>query len=72
MLPEAPLRHLGRGLLALLAFRAAAVRFLLLSFVLIGIPLLILLMAAYFLVLIFGRAVVFYFIGDRASPRCCG
>jgi hypothetical protein len=68
MLPEAPLRHLGRGLLALLLFLLLLLGFLLLSFVLIGIPLLIVLMAAYFLLLIFGRAAVFYFIGERA---CC-
>ena len=68
MLPEAPLRHLGRGLLALLLFVLLLFAFLLLSFILIGIPLLILLMAAYFLVLIFGRAAVFYFIGERAVP----
>lgn len=67
MLPKAPLRHLGRGLLALLLFLLLLLAFLLLSFILIGIPLLIMLMAAYFLVLIFGRAAVFYFIGDRAS-----
>lgn len=69
MLPEAPLRHLGRGLLALLLFVLLLFAFLLLSFILIGIPLLILLMAAYFLVLIFGRAAVFYFIGERAVRR---
>jgi len=67
MLPEAPLRHLGRGLLALLLFVLLLFAFLLLSFILIGIPLLIMLLAAYFLVLIFGRAAVFYFIGERAG-----
>jgi hypothetical protein len=67
MLAEAPLRHLGRGLLTLLAFLLLLLLFLLLSFVLIGIPLLIVLMAAYFLLLIFGRATVFYFLGDRIS-----
>jgi hypothetical protein len=66
MLPEAPWRHLGRGLLALLLFVLLLFAFLLLSFILIGIPLLIMLMAAYFLVLIFGRAAVFYYIGERA------
>jgi hypothetical protein len=66
MLPKAPWRHLGRGLLALLAFLLLLLAFLLLSFILIGIPLLIMLMAAYFLVLIFGRAAVFYSIGDQA------
>jgi hypothetical protein len=64
MLGEAPLRHMLRGLLTQLAFVLLLVVFLVLSFVLIGIPLLIVLLAAYFLLLIFGRAAVFYFIGD--------
>ncbi len=67
MLPRQPWRHLGRGLAALLTFLLLLLAFLLLSFVLIGIPLLIVLMAAYFLVLIFGRAAVFYFLGERAG-----
>jgi len=66
MLPRQPWRHLGRGVAALLIFLLLLLAFLLLSFVLIGIPLLIVLMAAYFLLLIFGRAAVFYFIGERA------
>jgi hypothetical protein len=66
-LAEAPLRHLLRGLLVLLAFLLLLLAFLLLSLVLIGIPLLIVLLAAYFLLLIFGRAAVFYFIGERIS-----
>ena len=65
-IPAAPLRHVGRGLLAMLFFLLLLFAFLLLSFVLIGIPLLIVLMAAYFLALILGRAAVFYFLGDRA------
>lgn len=66
MLPRAPLRHLGRGLAALLLFLVLLLAFLLLSFLLIGIPLLIVLLAAYFLGLIFGRAAVFHFVGERA------
>jgi hypothetical protein len=66
MLPRAPLRHLGRGLAALLLFLVLLLAFLLLSFLLIGIPLLIVLLAAYFLALIFGRAAVFHFVGERA------
>jgi len=66
MLPRQPWRHLGRGALTVLVFLLLLLAFLLLSFVLIGIPLLIVLMAAYFLLLIFGRAVVFHFIGERA------
>jgi hypothetical protein len=67
MLGQAPLRHIGRGLLALLLFVLLLLACLLLSFVLIGIPLLVVLMAAFFLLLIFGRAAVFYAVGDRAS-----
>jgi hypothetical protein len=66
-LAEAPLAHLWRGVLTLLAFLLLLFVFLLLSFVLIGIPLLIVLMATYFLLLVFGRAAVFYFIGERIS-----
>lgn len=39
----------------------------LLSFVLIGIPILFFLILAYFTVYIFGRTVVFYFIGDKIA-----
>ncbi|MDD8011907.1 MAG: hypothetical protein PHX05_00315 [Acidobacteriota bacterium] len=65
MLPREPLRHAGRGLLTLLLFVLLTLVFLLLSFVLIGIPLLVVLLAAFFLLLIFGRAAVFYCIGER-------
>jgi hypothetical protein len=67
MLGQSPLRQLGRGLLTLLGFLLLLLCSLLLSFVLIGIPLLIALMAAYFLLLIFGRATVLYFIGERLA-----
>lgn len=67
MLGATPLRHLLRGLLTLLAFALLLLSFLLMSLVLIGIPLLILLIAAYFLLLIFGRAVVFYHMGGRIA-----
>jgi hypothetical protein len=67
LLHEGPLRHLLHGLFTLLVFLLLLLGFLLLSFVLIGIPLLFLLLAAYFLLLIFGRATVFYFIGDQLS-----
>ncbi|MBN2344747.1 MAG: polymer-forming cytoskeletal protein [Candidatus Aminicenantes bacterium] len=65
MLGQAPLRHLLHGALVLLALLVLLIVSLLLSFVIIGIPLLVLLMAAYFLLLIFGRAALFYFIGER-------
>lgn len=67
LLAEAPLRHLGRGLVALLAFALLLLSFLLMSLVLIGIPLLFLLLAAYFLLLVFGRTVVLYFVGSRIA-----
>ncbi|HUU05272.1 MAG TPA: hypothetical protein VMZ49_05250 [Patescibacteria group bacterium] len=67
MLGETPLRHLLRGLVTMLAFALLLLSFLLMSIVLIGIPLLIMLIAAYFLLLIFGRAVVFYFVGGRIA-----
>lgn len=67
MLGETPLRHLLRGLATLLAFALLLLGFLLMSLVLIGIPLLILLIAAYFLLLIFGRTVVFYQVGGRIA-----
>ncbi len=63
MLRKSPLRHAAIGLLALFIFFLSLLVFILLSLVLIGIPLLFALLAAYFLVLIFGRTVVFYFIG---------
>ncbi len=67
LLGEKPLRHLWRGLVAELAFALLLLSFLLMSLVLIGIPLLILLIAAYFLLLIFGRTVVLYFAGSRLA-----
>lgn len=67
LLARSPLRHLLRGFLAQLALALLLLLFLLLSFVLIGIPLLIVLMAAFFLLMIFGRAALFHFIGERAA-----
>lgn len=65
MLLKSPLRHGATGLLALLVFFLTLVIFILLSLVLIGIPLLVALLASYFLILIFGRTVVFYAIGSK-------
>jgi len=62
-LHKSPWRHGATGLLALVAFFLALIIFILLSLVLIGIPLLVALLASYFLILIFGRTVVFSFIG---------
>lgn len=67
LLAERPLRHLWRGLAAELAFALLLLSFLLMSLVLIGIPLLFLLLAAYFLLLIFGRTTVLYFAGSRLA-----
>jgi hypothetical protein len=67
MLKKSPLRHWTFGLLTLLIFILLLLVFIVLSLVLIGIPLLLVLIALYFLVLIFGRAVIFYSIGGRIA-----
>ncbi|MBN2400165.1 MAG: hypothetical protein JXI33_07470 [Candidatus Aminicenantes bacterium] len=67
MLKKTPLRYGSLGLLALFIFIFALLIFIILSLVLIGIPLLVALMVLYFLILIFGRTVIFYFIGDRIA-----
>lgn len=53
------------GILALLTFAALALVSLILSFLLIGIPMLFLLIVAYFIVVVFGRTVFLYFLGGR-------
>ena len=67
MLRKSPWRYGGFGLLGLLIFFLALIIFILLSLVLIGIPLLFALLASYFLILIFGRTVVFYLIGAKLT-----
>jgi hypothetical protein len=67
MLGKTPLRYGAIGLLALLIFILLLLSFIIMSLVLIGIPLLIILMLAYFLVLVFGRTVVFYCFGSKLS-----
>lgn len=67
MLRKSPLHFAALGFLALLVFVFALLVFVILSLVLIGIPLLFALLALYFLVLIFGRTVVFYFVGERIA-----
>lgn len=67
MLQKSPLRYGAFGLLAVLVFILALFISIILCLVLIGIPLLFALMALYFLTLIFGRTVVFYFIGARIA-----
>jgi hypothetical protein len=67
MLKKSPLRFGAFGLLTLLIFILLLLIFSIMSLILIGIPLLLALLAIYFLVLIFGRAVVFYFIGSKIA-----
>ena len=67
MLNKSRLRFGALGLLSLLVFILLLLISVILSLVLIGIPLLLALLAFYFLVLIFGRAVVFYFVGSSIS-----
>jgi hypothetical protein len=67
MLKRSPLHYGAYGLLAMFVFILLLLIFIVLSLVLIGIPLLLVLIALYFLVLIFGRAVVFYSIGGRIA-----
>jgi hypothetical protein len=54
----------GIGLLAIIAFSGLVLFAALLSIVLIGIPILLALVAAGFIIKVFGRLVVFYFLGD--------
>jgi hypothetical protein len=67
MFKKSPLRYGAFGLLTLLIFFLLLLIFIILSLVLIGIPLLLALIAVYFLILIFGRTVVFYFIGSKIA-----
>jgi hypothetical protein len=68
VLKKAPLRCGATGLLSMLVFLVGLLVFTLLSLVLIGIPLLLALLLLYFLLLVFGRTVVFYVIGARIAP----
>jgi hypothetical protein len=54
----------GVGLLAVILFSGLVLFAALLSIVLIGIPILLALVAAGFIIKVFGRLVVFYFLGD--------
>jgi len=67
MLKKSTLRYMAFGLLTMLIFILLLLIFIILCLVLIGIPLLLALLALYSLVLIFGRAVVFYFIGSKIA-----
>lgn len=67
MLKRSPLRYGANGLLTMLIFILLLLVSIILSMVLIGIPLLLALVVLYFLVLIFGRTVVYYFIGSKIA-----
>ena len=54
----------GIGLLAIIVFSGLVLISALLSFILVGIPVLLGLVAAGFIIKVFGRIVVFYFLGD--------
>lgn len=55
------------GLISMLSFLFLLILFIVLLFLIIGIPLLLLLILVYFCVLILGRTVIFYYIGNRIS-----
>ncbi len=55
------------GILSFLTFVFLLIAFFIMSLIIIGIPLLLLLVLLYFVVNIFGRTVIFYFIGIKLS-----
>lgn len=55
------------GIVSLLLFILFLLAFIILSWILIGIPLLLILIAGYFAVLAFGRTVAFYYMGSKIS-----
>jgi hypothetical protein len=55
------------GILSFLTFIVLLIAFFIMSIIIIGIPLLLLLVLLYFLINIFGRTVIFYFIGIKLS-----
>ncbi|MCK4835864.1 MAG: hypothetical protein KAT17_04470 [Candidatus Aminicenantes bacterium] len=55
------------GLLSIFSFLFFLLIFIILTFLIIGIPLLLLLVLAYFVILIFGRTVMFFYIGSKIS-----
>lgn len=55
------------GLLTFFAFLFLLIVFIVLTFLIIGIPLLLALIMSYFLILIFGRTVMFLYIGGKIS-----
>lgn len=67
MLGKHPMRVGLIGLLSLFCFFFLLFAFFILVFVLVGIPLLLALIILYFVISVFGRTVIFYFIGDKIS-----
>ncbi|MCP5049766.1 MAG: hypothetical protein GY940_21540, partial [bacterium] len=57
------------GIISLLSFLCLLFIFIILCFIIIGIPLLFILVIAYFITYIFGRTVMFYFIGTKVADR---
>jgi len=55
------------GILSVLAFILLFLLFIILSFVIIGVPLLFILIIFYFVLIMFGRTVLFYFIGIKIT-----
>jgi hypothetical protein len=55
------------GLISLFIFIFLLILLIIMSFLIIGIPFLFLLILAYFVILIFGRTVIFYYIGRKIS-----
>ncbi len=62
-----PLKTALIGLVSLVLFLFLLLSLIILSFIYIGIPLLLALFAAYFAVLVFGRTVIFYLLGSKLA-----
>lgn len=67
LLERAPGRVSVIGIASMILFVFLLLAFVLLSLILIGIPLLLILIVGYFAALVFGRAVVFYFLGRKIA-----
>jgi len=67
MLGKHPMRVGLIGFLSLCCFLFLLFTFFILVFVLVGIPLLLALIILYFIISVFGRTVIFYFIGEKIS-----
>lgn len=67
LLEKSPVRVAVIGIISLILFVILALTFVILSLILIGIPLLLILISGYFTVLVFGRAVAYYFLGKKIA-----